>query len=695
MAELGVSLKLNLVDRLTGGMKRVEETVGRVSAAFKKQADELKKVEASLEKYQKRMQLAQNLTIVGGQVSATGNKLLRPIKNAVDVAAQFEESMSAVKAVTGATADQFAALERQARQLGSSTQFTAIQAAEGMKFLGMAGFKTSEILEAMPSMLALAKSGSLDLGRAADVASNILSGFGLEATEMTRVADVMAAAFTNSNTDINMLGDSMKYVAPLANAAGMSLEEAAAMAGMLGDAGIQGSMAGTALRAMLQKLANPASDAAALLSEFNIDLLDMEGNLRSPVAILGELAEAMEGLGSGELLKNMSTLFDDRAAAGMTKLMADEGSGGITKFVKALENSAGAAKRIEKQMGDNTKGSIIELMSAVEGLQIAFGSLSFGPLRVVTDLITKFTQKITALTEKNTWWAKVILYGVGALGLLLATLGGLMGVVASILGPIAMMNHAMVLSQVYGVSAGSALRIFGSAVLGATKRVFAFGLTLVKSALVGLWSFITAIPAMVSGLGAIAVAGWTAMAPFLPIIAIIAAVAGAAFLIVKFWEPIKGFFQQLWAGIISGAQMLWNVIKTVFGFSPLGLILKAWNPIINFFKGVWDKIGGVLSRLGSFFGFGAKGAAAGAMAGVAVAGTPNSTLEQNYVPLEKTITEARANNTSSSVVSAPITINPAPGQSPEDIAAAVARELDARDRRVRSGERGGLYDSEF
>jgi hypothetical protein len=181
----------------------------------------------------------------------------------------------------------------------------------------------------------------------------------------------------------------------------------------------------------------------------------------------------------------------------------------------------------------------------------------------------------------------------------------------------------------------------------------------------------------------------------LAVIAAIALLAGAAFLIVKFWGPISGFFVKLWGGIKIGAAKLWSVIKTVFGFSPLGMIMKNWEPIVNYFKGVWDRIGGVIEkitapfrRVGAMF----RGATAGAMAGAAVSTAPlPATAGGGITPIERTIAEARINN-SSSMVNAPITINAAPGQNPEQVAAAVARELDARDRRGAAQQRARLYD---
>lgn len=352
MTTLGISLVMDLVNRVSGqagavqkSIKGISDSLAKASDAAVKNARAVDQLDDAYAKMQKRLETSQRLSFVGMEMGRIGRGILDPMKRAVVTTAEFEARMSAVGAVTQASAEDMAALNRQAIELGSTTMFSAKEAAEGMQFLGMVGFQTSEILRAMPGLLDMAKAGGEDLGVASDIASNILSGFGLEASEMSRVADVMTATFTRSNTTIGTLGESMKYVAPLAKAAGMSLEEASAMAGLLGDAGIQGGMAGTAMRGMLARLASPAGDAADLLSRLNVDLLDMDGNLRSPVLVLGELAKAMEDMGSGERLAALSTIFDDRAASGMAKLMEDEGVGGITKFMEVLTQSDGAASR--------------------------------------------------------------------------------------------------------------------------------------------------------------------------------------------------------------------------------------------------------------------------------------------------------------------------------------------------------------
>src|SRR5690625_463558 len=183
------------------------------------------------------------------------------LRDALQTIGSFQESLSGVQAVTRATANEMKAMEREARRLGATTRYTAGQAAEGMRFLGMAGFETSNIIKAMPSVLNLATAATMDLGRAADITSNIMSAFSIQAEDTARIADALAMAASSANTDVAQLGEAMKYVGPVAAAFNVTMEDAAAATATLSNAGIQGTMAGTGLRRVFSSLANPTKEA--------------------------------------------------------------------------------------------------------------------------------------------------------------------------------------------------------------------------------------------------------------------------------------------------------------------------------------------------------------------------------------------------------------------------------------------------
>jgi len=357
----------------------------------KKQIGMLKKAGNALGNVWKKVK---GITLAGA-IGTAG--LVTPM---VATAADFESSMSHVSAITQASGKDFDALRNKARELGRTTSFSASESAEGMKFLGMAGFKTNQIIAAMPGVLNLAKSGATDLGRAADISSDILSGFGLTADQMPRVADVLTKTFTTSNTTLEMLGESMKYVAPIAKEFGVSIEQTAAMTGLLGNVGIKGSSAGTTLRSMLTRLSAPAGEAATALKELGIQTRDSEGNMRNITDIVGDLGKATKRMGSGQRLEILKTLFGEEPAAGIAELLS-QGADGIRNYTTEIQNSGGVSERVAKQMGANAKGNFKQWKSAIEDLAITVGDVFLPTLSNAVQSLTEVTRSFSAWASEN------------------------------------------------------------------------------------------------------------------------------------------------------------------------------------------------------------------------------------------------------------------------------------------------------
>jgi TP901 family phage tail tape measure protein len=329
-------------------------------------------------------------------VAIAAGVLFAAIGPCVSTAAEFESAMSQVGAVSGATASEMDVLSDAARDLGASTAWSAMQVAEGQKYLAMAGFSVQQNVAALPAVLDLATAGTTDLGRAADIGSDILSAFNLEASRMAEVADTLAAACTTSNTTLELLGDTMKYVAPVAEKAGVSLQETAAMAGLLGNVGIKGSQAGTALRAMLNGLAAPSSEAAKSMANLGIATTDAAGNLRSPITILSDMANATDSLGSAQKMAFAKTVFGTEAMSAALALFDQAGAGGIAEYASQLK-AAGTAAEIAAQQHDNLAGDQKALGSAFESLQITIGTLFLPAARGITQAITAVVRVFDAL----------------------------------------------------------------------------------------------------------------------------------------------------------------------------------------------------------------------------------------------------------------------------------------------------------
>jgi TP901 family phage tail tape measure protein len=329
---------------------------------------------------------------------------IQGLRKATEIVGGFEESMDKVAAVTQATDEQLQSLTATARRLGADTRYSASQAAEGMSFLGMAGFRTDQIIAAMPGTLDLATAGALGLAEAADIASNILSGFNLSADEATRTADVLATAAANANTNVFQMGDGMKYVAPIAASMGKSMEETAAAIGILSNAGLQGSMAGTGLRQVLSSLASPTKEAADILRAYGIQLEEVNPATHSLSQVIHRLAGA--GLTAGDALQ----IFGDRGAPALLALTSQVG--GFDALEAKINNSAGAAKRMAGVMGDNLRGDIKELESAVEELVLKMGDAGLlQALRDGTVATTDFVRAINDMVESGEMaaWADLVM----------------------------------------------------------------------------------------------------------------------------------------------------------------------------------------------------------------------------------------------------------------------------------------------
>ena len=346
--------------------------------------------------------LDKNLVKAGSAMTTAGNRLKALGKSAMGVSVamaaaigaaavafgRFEYRMNRVAAVTGATGVQMGRLTDLARELGRTTRFSASEAAEGMGYLGMAGFKANEILSAMPGVLDLAAAGQLNLAVASDIASNVLSGFGMRADEIGRVADVMAKTFTSSNTSMKQLGDAFKFVGPVAKSANQEFEMMSAMLGQLGNAGIQASEGGTALRNVILRLARPTGKAAAVLERVGVAAHDMEGRIRP-------LNQIMHELGAANLtVADTALIFGVRAAAASGVLMrfADD----TDRLAETLRNAGGAAKEVADRQLVGLYGAFIKLKSATEGMLIAVGDVFSGALENLLDVLTRLVRWMTS-----------------------------------------------------------------------------------------------------------------------------------------------------------------------------------------------------------------------------------------------------------------------------------------------------------
>ncbi|EPQ7926490.1 phage tail tape measure protein, partial [Escherichia coli] len=460
----------------------------------------------------------------------------------------FGKEMSRVQALTriDKNSPQFKALREQALKLGSETQFTASDAASGQSFLAMAGFTPQAIQAALPGVLNMALAGGVELGETADIGSNILTQFNLTADQMDRVGDTLTAAFTRTNTDLRALGETMKYTGPVAAKLGISLEEAAAMAGMLANNGLRGSDAGTAMRASLSRLASPPKAAADALKELGVSVADARGKMRPMEDVLLDLYKATQKYGQVDQVSFFKDIAGEEAFVGLQTLVAAAGSGELQKLTRELQGARGEADRVAKVMADNLDGDLKNLDSAWEGLRIRISDLVDGPLRSVTQWFTRVLEKITSLAQAHPVLTRQLLIAGGALLAMTATIGSL----------------SLVIGVLYGKLA--TLRL-GFDILTRSMNVV--------RVLPALWGMVT---------GSVSLLGGAIGALFSPVGLIVAALAGAAVLIWKYWDPIRAFFAGVFSGIM---ERLTPLRETFERFGPVfDAIGSGISQVFNWFK---------------------------------------------------------------------------------------------------------------
>lgn len=528
----------------------------------------------------------QRMSRAGQQISGAGQtlttRLTLPLAGvgltAIKMSGDFESSMNRVKAVSGASGDEMEQLKEQAKELGATTQFSASQAADAMGFLAMAGFKTNEIMTALPGVLNLAAAGNLELADAADIASNILSGYGLKVEEIGRLNDVLAKTFTSANVDMRMLGESFKYVGPVASSAGIQFEEAAAAIGLLGNAGIQGSEAGTALRGAISGLLKPSNEAAETMKRLGVSATDSKGQLLPLHQIIGQLEK------SGAKTADMMTIFGLEAGPAMQALVS-QGSGALSGLTKELENSGGTAEEVAKTQMEGFNGQLNELKSAFEGLMISIGESG------LLEWATKFVKVLTDLTSRANETDSGMLNLATKIGIVAAVIGPLLLIIGKVVQFAGSAAQGLgMLARGMGTVAtwtGKGLGVLGKGAamlgrLGLTAMRVAGQMTLATARIVGSWALM--------GLKALLAAAKVALSwviAFWPVALIVAAAAIAVALIIKYWDKIKKFFvDTLPKYLKKGFDFIVGLIKwaaKVGFFGPVGLIISHWGRIRTFF----------------------------------------------------------------------------------------------------------------
>lgn len=424
---------------------------------------------------------------VGVMVAAGAAIYNGPVKKA----AEFQEQMSTVQAISGATGDDLQLLSEKAKQMGATTKFTAKEAGEAMEYMAMAGWKTKDMLGGVEGVMNLAAASGEELAAVSDIVTDAMTAFGLAAdgttngvSNATHFADVLAQASSNANTNVGMMGETFKYVAPVAGSLGYSLEDTATMIGVMANSGIKASNAGTALRSIMTRLSTDAGasskslGALGILTEkLGVQFYDSEGKTRDLAKVIGETREAWKGLTQEEQNNYAKKIAGQSGISGFLALMNAE-QADFDKLAASINNADGAAKAMADTKLDNLNGQITLMQSAWDALQVELGEML---LPVLTDLIKKATEVlgvVTTFVQKNPEMTKTIAkvvaglmaFRVGMLSLKLAGLTGASGIV-SLLQKLMELRIGFLESAAISTSFATKLKAAGSGVLKYFKGV--------------------------------------------------------------------------------------------------------------------------------------------------------------------------------------------------------------------------------
>lgn len=337
-------------------------------------------------------------TIGSKAVSVVENGLKSLTTGAISAGTNFESAMSSVASISGATGNDLKELTSKAKQMGATTQFSATEAANAMEYMAMAGWKTKDMVSGIGGIMNLAAASGADLARTSDIVTDALTAFGKSASDSGIFADVMAAASSNANTNVEMMGETFKYVGAAAGAMGYSIQDIALATGLMANSGIKGSEAGTALRSVITRMAKPTKESSAAMKKLGLSMTDSKGRMKSFGTIMKDMRKGMKGMTEDQKASYAAMLGGQEAMSGVLAI-ANASEKDFNKLSKAIDNSKNAAQNMAKVKLDNLKGDVTILQSSMEGLGITIFDQVGGNLRglvgTATDVVGKINEKLS------------------------------------------------------------------------------------------------------------------------------------------------------------------------------------------------------------------------------------------------------------------------------------------------------------
>ena len=615
-------------------LRRLQEEAAATSTALAKIDEAGKKMEA----------FGDSVTSAGQKIMPASMAVAGLGAAAVKTAADFDSGMSKVAAISGATGDDLDALRDKAREMGAKTKFSASEAASAMEYMAMAGWKTEDMLGGIEGIMSLAAASGEDLATTSDIVTDALTAFGLSAQDSGHFADILAAASSNANTNVRMMGETFKYCAPIAGALGFSAEDVAEAIGLMANAGIKSTQAGTALRTIMNNLSGEVKITGAALGEVTIATTNADGSMRDLSDILADCRGAFSQLSESERAQAAEALVGKNAMSGFLALM-NAAPEDIEKLSTAIDNCDGTAAQMAETMQDNLAGQLTILKSQLEELAISFGEMLMPAIRAIVSKIQAFVDKLNGMSESQ---RKAIL----TIGLIVAALGPLLVIIGTLISKVgvAMQGFVKLATGVkkLGVAVKAGTGVFGklgAALGGISAPVLAIVAVVAvliaafkhlwdtneefRNAITGIWEgIVSKIQAFCQGIvdrlnalgfdfGSIVdvlKSLWDGLCQFLaPVFEaafnVVSTVLGTVLDVItglldvfiglftgnwsQMWEGVKEIFSGIWDGITglfdTALNLLKSLAETVFGW--FGSTWESvWSGIKSFFETIWNGI---------------------------------------------------------------------------------------------------------